>query len=89
MIIDKLKLKNYLSRNFGSDIKIKSVERLGEGFHGEGFSIDTLDKKGKETRYILKTLRGQGFGQDYPADRASVFIRALMDYNILKNMSKR
>lgn len=83
MIIDKSRLKNYLSRKFGSDIKIKSIEELGGGFHGVGFSIATVDKKGKETRYILKTLRGQGFGQDYPADRASVFIRALMDYNIL------
>jgi len=81
--IDKNNLKNYLSSVFGSEIKIKNIQKLGEGFHGMGFSIDTIDKTGKEKRYILKTLRGEGFGQDYPADRASVLIRALMDYNIL------
>ncbi len=76
-------LKKYLSDVFGSEIKIKDIQKLGEGFHGLGFSIDTIDKNNNEKRYILKTLRGEGFGQDYPADRASVLIRALMDYNSL------
>jgi len=86
--VDKTKLREYISKIFGSDMTIKNIEKLGEGFHALGFSIDTLDKKGNEKRYIMKTLRGQGFGQDYPADRASVFIRALMDYNDLPNHVK-
>jgi len=81
--IDKKKLKDYLSSIFSSDIEIKKIKKLGEGFHGIGFSIDMIDKNGNEKKYILKTLRGEGFGQDYPADRASVLIRALMDYNLL------
>lgn len=81
--INKEALKEYLSDFFGSEIKIKNIQKLGEGFHGLGFSIDTVDKTGNEKRYILKTLKGERFGHDYPSDRASVLIRALMDYNLL------
>ena len=83
MQINKETLKKYLSDVFGSEIQVKNIQKLGEGFHGLGFSIDTVDKGGKEKRYILKTLKGEGFGHDYPADRASVLIRASMDYNLL------
>jgi len=81
--INKEALKEYLSDIFGSEIKIKNIQKLGEGFHGLGFSIDTVDKIGEEKRYIMKTLRGEGFGHDYPSDRANTLIRALLDYNIL------
>lgn len=81
--IDKENLKNYLSSIFGSDITIKSIEKLGEGLHAFGFLIDAVDGKGNEKRYVLKTLHDEGFGHEYPADRANVFIRALMDYNLL------
>jgi len=86
--INKQELEKYLSGIFGSDIDIKNIQKLGEGFHGLGFSIDTVDKNDKEKKYILKTLKGEGFGQDYPADRASVLIRSLMDYNTLPNHVK-
>lgn len=86
-MIDNSKLKSYLSNLFGSEIKIKSVERLGEGFHGAAFSITVIDK-GQEKKYFLKTLHEQGFGHEYPADRANVIIRALMDHNLLPNHVK-
>ncbi len=86
-MIEDSKLKTYLSNLLGSDIKIKSVERLGEGFHGAAFSIAVIDK-GKEKRYFLKTLHEQGFGHEYPADRANVVIRAMMDHNLLPNHVK-
>jgi aminoglycoside phosphotransferase (APT) family kinase protein len=86
--IDKEKLKAYLSSIFGSEITIKNIEKLGEGFHAFGFSIDTVNKNGEEKRYILKTLHDQGFGHEYPADRANVIIRALMDHNLLPNHVK-
>ncbi len=81
--ITKENLKGYLSKVFSSDITVRNIEKLGEGFHAEGFLIEANDKNGKEKRYILKTLRGEGFGHDYPSDRANVVIRSLLDYNIL------
>jgi len=86
--INKETLKDYLSRFFSSDITVTDIKKLGEGFHAEGFLIKTKDKEGQEKRYILKTLRGEGFGHDYPADRANVVIRSLLDYNILPNHVK-
>lgn len=88
MQINKDALKAYLSGVFSSDITVTDIKKLGEGFHAEGFLIKTRDKEGKEKRYILKTLRGQGFGHDYPSDRANVVIRSLLDYNLLPNHIK-
>jgi len=88
MQINKDTLRTYLSRVFGSDIKVTSIEKLGEGFHAEGFLIKTKDKKGQEKQYVLKSFRGQGFGHDYPSDRANVVIRSLLDYNLLPHHIK-
>jgi len=86
--IDENRLKNYLSKIFSSDIRIRDIKKLGEGFHGVGFLIDTVNKKGEEKRYFLKTLHEQGFGHEYASDRANVIIRALMDNNLLPNHVK-
>jgi len=88
MQINKETLRDYLSRVFSSDIAVTDIEKLGEGFHAEGFLIKARDGKGQEKRYILKTLRGEGFGHDYPSDRANVVIRSLLDYNLLPNHIK-
>ena len=87
-MIEESKLRNYLSNLFGSEIKIKNIEKLGEGFHGIAFLINIIDKNGEEKKYFLKTLHEQGFGHEYAADRANVIIRALMDYNLLPNHVK-
>jgi len=84
-MIEKEKLRDYLSKVFSSDITITNIEKLGEGFHAEGFLIKTKNKEGQENQYVLKTFRGQGFGHDYPSDRANVVIRSLLDYNLLPN----
>ncbi len=81
-------LKKYFLNVFGSENKIKSIEKLGKGFHAFGFLINTVNKEGEEKRYILKTLHDKGFGHEYPADRANVVIRALMDDNLLPNHVK-
>lgn len=86
--MDKEALKGYLSRVFSSDITVTNIEKLGEGFHAEGFLIEGKDKQGQEKRYILKTLHDKGFGHDYPADRANVVIRSLNDYGLLPNHIK-
>ena len=88
MPINKENLRDYLSKVFSSDITVTNIEKLGEGFHAEGFLIQAKDKNGQDKRYILKTLRGEGFGHDYPSDRANVVIRSLLDYNLLPNHIK-
>jgi aminoglycoside phosphotransferase (APT) family kinase protein len=87
-MIEKEKLRQYLSKVFSSDIIITGIEKLGEGFHAEGFLIKTKNRKGEKKQYVLKTLREQGFGHDYPSDRANVVIRSLLDYNLLPNHIK-
>ena len=87
-MIDEIRLKNYLSSLFGSELKVKSIEKIGQGFHGMAFQIKTIDKNNKEKKYFMKTLHEKGFGHEYPADRANVIIRALMDHNILSNHVK-
>ena len=86
--INKETLRTYLSRVFSSDITVMNIEKLGEGFHAEGFLIETKDKEGQEKRYVLKIFRGQGFGHDYPSDRANVVIRSFLDFNLLPNHIK-
>lgn len=48
MPINKETLKDYLSRIFSSDIAVTNIEKLGEGFHAEGFLIKAKDKNGQE-----------------------------------------
>jgi len=87
-MIEKENLRVYLSKVFSSDITVTNIEKLGEGFHAEGFLIEAKDKEGQEKRYVLKIFRGQGFGHDYPSDRANVVIRSLLDYNLLPSHIK-
>lgn len=82
------KVKKYFSERFGSEFKVKEIEKVGEGFHGIGFSIKVVDKKNQNKIFILKILKTEGFGHDYPADRASVVIRSLMDGPLLENHIK-
>ncbi|MBI5859567.1 MAG: hypothetical protein HZB73_02385 [Nitrosarchaeum sp.] len=82
------KVRKYFSEKFGSEYKIKEIKKIGEGFHGIGFSIDVVDRKNQNKRFVLKTLKTEGFGHDYPADRASVVIRSLMDSSLLENHIK-
>jgi len=81
-------VRKYFSKKFGSEFLIEEIKKLGEGFHGVVFSIDAVDKKREKKRFILKTFKGEGFGQDYPADRASSVIRSLMDSPLLENHIK-
>jgi len=87
-MIDKENLRDYLSRVFSYDITVTNIEKLGKGFHAEAFLIETKDREGQEKRYVLETYRDQGFGHDYPSDRANVVIRSLLDYNLLPSHIK-
>jgi aminoglycoside phosphotransferase (APT) family kinase protein len=85
--IDEKKLKDYISSQFGSKVKVKSIEKLGEGFHALAFAINVVENN-KEKKFVMKIQRGEAFGQEYPADRASSVIRALMDQNLLEDSVK-
>jgi len=86
-MINEEELKTYVHSLFGKLARVKKIRKLGSGFHGLGYLI-TIEKNGEEKNFVFKTLHPYGFGHEYPADRASVVLRALMDYNLLPNHVK-
>mgnify|MGYP001033636493 CR=1 FL=1 len=75
MQIDRARLKSYLEGLYGSPLSIKEVNLLGHGFHAEAYLV-IFEAQGRARRVVLKSLRGEGFGHDYPADRAQVLLYA-------------
>lgn len=69
----------YLRGVFGPDARLRAIERLGAGAHGTGFLIDLETGSGRHS-LVLKELTGDGFGHDYPSDRAAVFLLACSEY---------
>ncbi|MBS7616439.1 phosphotransferase [Candidatus Bathyarchaeota archaeon] len=78
------KLRNYLSNLYGCDVEVRSVWRLGEekvegekdlkGF-GYGFPyIVEFRVNGEFKRVVLETMRSEGFGHDFPSDRAQILL---------------
>lgn len=79
MDIEK-KLEDYLKERFGSEARLKKVERLGEGVHGTGFRVSFHHPEG-EDHLVMKTLFPSRFGHDHYADRAQVLLLANANYN--------
>ncbi len=86
--INEWNIRKYFSSLFGPDAIVANIEELGQGFHGTSYTVTVKYSGGREKKYILKTLHAKGFGHDYPADRANVIIRSLMDSNMLPNHIK-
>ena len=77
-------LIEYLSRLYGSDIEVCGVWRLGEeqakgvkDLKGFGYGVPYVIEfkvKNETRRVVLETMRPEGFGHDFPSDRAQILL---------------
>lgn len=80
-MLNEAALKLYIKKKF-PDIERVVITKLGSGVQGAGFLVEMVS--GKETRsYVVKALISEGFGHDYPSDRAAVFLLDLDEYSNL------
>ena len=82
-MINEEAIKEYIRKKF-SGIADVEVRKLGSGVQGSGFLIKMTTAEGIK-EYVVKALIPEGFGHDYPSDRASVF---LLDLDEFKNLPK-
>lgn len=75
-----IKVENYLKDRFGPKTLLISIERLGEGVHGEAYLVRFNHTEG-EKRLIMKTLFHSRFGHDHYSDRAQVLLLAQSNFN--------
>jgi hypothetical protein len=80
-MINEDAIRAYLFRQF-KDIQRVEIRRLGSGVQGSGFLIEMKTSEGEKS-YVVKTLLPEGFGHDYPSDRAAVFLLDLDEYGKL------
>jgi len=80
-MINEDAIRAYLFQQF-KDILHVEIRRLGSGVQGSGFLIE-MKTSGGEKSYVVKTLISEGFGHDYPSDRAAVFLLDLDEYRSL------
>lgn len=77
-MINEEALKSYLKKKFNAP-RVK-IRRLGSGVQGSGFLVELRTLSGTEC-YVIKSLIPEGFGHDYPSDRAAVFLLDLDEFN--------
>ncbi|MBI5203930.1 MAG: hypothetical protein HZA11_03325 [Nitrospirae bacterium] len=82
-MLNEKAIKIYLRKKFRNVSQIK-IKKLGAGVHGAGFLIEIKTPKGLKS-YVVKTLMPEGFGHEYPSDRAGIF---LLDMDEFKNLPK-
>jgi hypothetical protein len=82
-MLNEKALKAYLRKKFRNVSRIK-IKKLGHGVHGSGFLVEIKTAKGIKP-YVVKTLAPEGFGHEYPSDRAGIFLLDLDEFN---NLSK-
>jgi len=92
--ISKEALREYLSSLYGCEVEILGVWRLGgerakgvEDLKGFGYGIPYVIEfrvEGEVKRVVLETMRPNGFGHDFPADRAQVLLWQHSAFNKLK-----
>lgn len=85
-MINKKNIEKYIKGIFGKDAKV-NIKKLGAGVQGAGFLIEIKTKEGIKS-YVIKGLFSHGLGHDYPADRASVFLLDLDEFNHMPNHVK-
>ncbi len=80
-MINEEAIRTYLLKQFKDAIGV-DIRKLGSGVQGSGFLVELKTDKGA-TSYVVKSLVPEGFGHDYPSDRAAVFILDLDEFNTL------
>ena len=80
-MINEAAIKAYVLRQFPG-ISGVEIRKLGSGVQGSGFLVEMRTKQGIKS-YVVKSLLPEGFGHDYPSDRASVFLLDLDEYRNL------
>ncbi|HYQ48775.1 MAG TPA: hypothetical protein VEP69_06880, partial [Thermodesulfovibrionales bacterium] len=85
-MINEQAIKAYVLKEF-PDILHVDIRKLGSGVQGSGFLVEMQTKGGVQS-YVVKSLLPEGFGHDYPADRAAVFLLDLDEYRNLPNHVK-
>jgi len=82
-MLNEKALKAYLKKKFRNISQIK-IKKLGSGVHGSGFLVELKTAKGTKP-YVVKTLMPEGFGHEYPSDRAGIFLLDLDEFKNLPN----
>jgi len=82
-MINEDAIRTYLFQRFSDIIRV-DIKKLGSGVQGSGFLIEMQTPEGEKS-YVVKTLLAEGFGHDYPSDRAAVF---LLDFDEYRNLPR-
>lgn len=85
-MINEQAIKAYVLKEF-PDILHVDIRKLGSGVQGSGFLVEMRTTGGVQS-YVVKSLLPEGFGHDYPSDRAAVFLLDLDEYRNLPNHVK-
>ncbi len=80
-MINENALKAYLKRTCPGATHV-DIKKLGSGVQGSGFLVQLKTDK-ETTSYVVKSLLPEGFGHDYPSDRAAAFLLDLDEFNNL------
>lgn len=85
------KIVKYLERLYGEGVKLKRISMIGVGdkiedFKGFGYGAPYLiefEKSGEAHKLVLNTMKGDGFGHEFPWDRAQSLLLAYSTFNRL------
>jgi hypothetical protein len=80
-MINEDALRAYLGKRFRGVTRV-DIRKLGSGVQGSGFLVELKTGRGTSS-YVVKSLIPEGFGHDYPSDRAAVFLLDLDEFNSL------
>ena len=85
-MINEKAITAYVLNRFRDIVNVE-IRKLGSGVQGSGFLVEMQTKEGFRS-YVVKSLLSEGFGHDYPSDRAAVFLQDLDEYANLPNHVK-
>jgi len=86
-------IRSYLTNKFDSPVIIRTLKELGqtseqdkelkEFGYGKPYLVAFETSKGDQKEVVISSMRGVGFGHDYPADRAQILIWQYHAFNTL------